>query len=33
MEKIPTKDEVKQVVFDLNKDNASGLDGFTGQFF
>ena len=25
-------DEVRKVVFDLNGDSASGLDGFTGNF-
>lgn len=33
MEKILTKDEVKQAIFELNGDSSSGPDGFTGQFF
>ncbi|KAK6791948.1 hypothetical protein RDI58_011029 [Solanum bulbocastanum] len=33
MERLPTEDEVKKVVFSLNGDSASGLDGFSGQFF
>ncbi|XP_015168062.1 uncharacterized protein [Solanum tuberosum] len=33
METMPTKEEVKHVVFSLNGDSASGPDGFSGQFF
>lgn len=29
----PTLKEVKHAVFGLNEDSASGLDGFTGQFY
>ncbi|XP_049399871.1 uncharacterized protein LOC125863926 [Solanum stenotomum] len=30
---FPSMEEVKKVVFDLNGDSASGIDGFTGHFF
>lgn len=33
MEKSPFKDEVKQVIFALNDDSASGLGAFSRQFF
>ncbi|KAH0698682.1 hypothetical protein KY284_012897 [Solanum tuberosum] len=33
MERLPTKDEVKNVIFALNGDSASGPDGYSGQFF
>jgi len=33
MVQMPSKEEVKQVVFSLNDDSASGQDGFSGQFF
>ncbi|KAG5620134.1 hypothetical protein H5410_005352 [Solanum commersonii] len=33
MERLPTEDEVKNVVFALNGDSASGPDGYSGQFF
>ncbi|KAH0692608.1 hypothetical protein KY285_019705 [Solanum tuberosum] len=33
MERVPTKEEVKHVVFELNGDSASGQDGYSGQFF
>ncbi|KAH0650564.1 hypothetical protein KY284_030476 [Solanum tuberosum] len=32
MERVPTKEEVKHVVFELNGDSASGQDGYSGQF-
>lgn len=30
---MPTKEEVKVVVFDLNGESSSGSDGFNGLFF
>lgn len=33
MGKVPTEEEVKEVVFVLNGNRASGPDGFSGQFF
>lgn len=31
--KTPSEEKIKGVVFALNKDSASGPDGFSGQFF
>ncbi|XP_049356312.1 uncharacterized protein LOC125820932 [Solanum verrucosum] len=33
IERLPTEDEVKNVIFALNGDSASGPDGYSGQFF
>ncbi|XP_026420069.1 uncharacterized protein LOC113316052 [Papaver somniferum] len=33
MDKIPSSEEIKQVVFDLGSDSASGPDGFSGCFY
>lgn len=33
LDSSPSKDEVKQVVFDLNRESASGPDSFSGLFF
>lgn len=33
MVRIPSREEVKLVVFALNGESASGPDGFSGQFF
>uniref|UniRef100_M0ZKY9 RNA-directed DNA polymerase (Reverse transcriptase) n=1 Tax=Solanum tuberosum TaxID=4113 RepID=M0ZKY9_SOLTU len=33
MERLPTEDKVKRVIFSLNGDSSSGPDGFSGQFF
>lgn len=33
MERWPEKEEIKAVVFDLNKDNVSGPDGYCVEFF
>uniref|UniRef100_A0A0V0IRY6 Putative ovule protein n=1 Tax=Solanum chacoense TaxID=4108 RepID=A0A0V0IRY6_SOLCH len=33
MKRVPTKEEVKHVVFELNGDSASGQDGYSGKFF
>lgn len=33
MERWPEEDEIKAVVFDLNKDSASGPDGYSGEFY
>lgn len=32
-ERLPTKEEVNNVVFSLNGDNASGSNGYYGHFF
>lgn len=33
MEKLPDEEEVRQVVFAINKNSASGSDGFVGAFY
>lgn len=33
IERTPTKEEVKKIVFGLNGDSASGQDGFSGHLF
>lgn len=33
MEKWLDKEEVRRVIFDLNKDSASGLGDFSGEFY
>lgn len=33
LEFLPSKEEIKHVVFDLNQDGAPGPDGFTGIFY
>lgn len=33
MERMPSKREVKQLIFVLNRESASGLDSFSRQFF
>lgn len=33
MERWPDKDGFSKVVFDFNKDNASGPNGFSGEFY
>ncbi|KAH0699064.1 hypothetical protein KY284_013279 [Solanum tuberosum] len=33
MEELPSLEEIKTVVYKLNGDNTSGLDGFSGAFF
>ncbi|WMV28797.1 hypothetical protein MTR67_022182 [Solanum verrucosum] len=33
MTRLPSAEEVKYVVFELNGDSAGGLDGFSGEFF
>lgn len=30
LERMPSKEEIKQTVFDLNGDSACGPDGFSG---
>ena len=33
LQQLPTKHEIQRVVFQMNVDSCSGLDGFTGSFF
>lgn len=33
MDKTPTEEEVKEVVFSLNSESACGVDGLSGKFF
>jgi len=33
MEKLPSMEEIKNVVFELNGESTSGPDGFSGAFF
>ena len=33
LEQVPSMEEVKKVIFDMDGDSAAGPDGFTGKFF
>ncbi|XP_026434545.1 uncharacterized protein LOC113332086 [Papaver somniferum] len=33
LEKLPTEEDIKTAIFDLNQDGAPGPDGFTGTFY
>lgn len=33
MTRLPEKDEVKRIIFELSGTNVTGLDGFSGCFF